>query len=101
MRELKLRPRARRDLAGIYAYTNENWSPDQADIYVAAIRAELEQIRIKPSLGRPVRGAQASFLRRPSGSHVIFYLVDAERIDVVRILHERMDFLAHLANDET
>jgi hypothetical protein len=30
----------------------------------------------------------------------IFYLVQADMLDVVRILHSRMDFMAHLANDD-
>lgn len=101
VRDLKLRPRARRDLSDIYAYTEKNWSPEQAERYIAAIRAEFSLIRAKPDLGRAVRGAQAPFCRRASGSHVIFYLVDDDRIDVVRVLHQSMDFTAHLANDET
>ena len=31
-----------------------------------------------------------------SGSHVIFFKVTGEGIDVVRILHQRMDFERHL-----
>ncbi len=43
---------------------------------------------------------QAPFLKRRSGSHVIFYLVSGTTLDVVRVLHANMDFSAHLANDD-
>ena len=32
----------------------------------------------------------------PCGSHVLFYRLTAEGIDVVRILHERMHFERHI-----
>ncbi|GIK50453.1 MAG: type II toxin-antitoxin system RelE/ParE family toxin [Hyphomonadaceae bacterium] len=100
-RELRLRPAARRDLAGIYTYTRRQWSRQQADRYVAALRAELERVRERPEIGRRLRDAQAPFLRRVCGSHVIFYLADDDVLDVVRILHASMDFAAHLANDDS
>jgi toxin ParE1/3/4 len=101
MLELRLRPNARRDVAGIWKYTHRHWSRAQADRYVSAIRAEIERLREKPSLGRPVKNAQAPFLKRKSGSHVIFYLVADGILDVVRVLHENMDFTIHLANDQS
>lgn len=100
MLDLRVRAVARRDLAGIWTYTKRRWSKDQADRYLAAINFEIERLREKPTLGRPVKNAQAPFLRRDSGSHAIFYLVDRQVLDVVRVLHSRMDFVAHLANDE-
>jgi toxin ParE1/3/4 len=99
--ELRLRPKARRDLAGIWTYTRRRWSRAQADRYVGAIYAEIEELRERPSLGRPAPIGKAPFLKRACGSHVIFYLVSENTLDVVRVLHERMDFPARLANDET
>lgn len=101
MRELRLRRTARRDLAEIYNYTRRRWSRQQADKYLAGIHAEIEQLREKPDIGRPLAGTQADFFRRKSGSHVIFYLAGESILDVVRVLHKAMDFTSHLANDET
>jgi toxin ParE1/3/4 len=100
MLELRLRPKARRDIAGIWTYTHRHWTRAQADRYVGAIRAEIERLREKPSLGRPVKNAQAPFLKRKTGSHVIFYLIDDRVLDIVRVLHESMDFAIHLTNDK-
>lgn len=101
MLDLQLRAAARRDRAGIWTYTKRRWSKDQADRYLAAINPEIERLREKPTRGRPVKDAQAQFLKRNSGSHVIFYLVDKQVLDIVRVLHSRMDFITHLANDDT
>ncbi|OQW60668.1 MAG: hypothetical protein A4S17_10320 [Proteobacteria bacterium HN_bin10] len=100
MLEVRLRPDARRDLAGIWVYTKRRWSRAQADKYVSAIRAEIGRLCRQPALGRAVNNMQAPFLKRRSGSHVIFYLVSGTTLDVVRVLHANMDFSAHLANDD-
>ncbi len=68
---------------------------------MAAINAELQRLRENPELGRGVKDAQAPFFRRTAGSHVIFYLVASDTLDVIRVLHASMDFLSHLANDDT
>ena len=36
-----------------------------------------------------------------SGRHCVFFEVDASRILVVRVLHDRMDHRRHLGADET
>jgi toxin ParE1/3/4 len=100
MLDIRLRSEARRDLKDVWRYTKQRWSVDQADTYLAKLNADIERLRKKPALGRPVKDAQAPFFKRASGSHVIFFLVHANTLDIVRILHERMDFTAHLANDD-
>lgn len=101
MFEVRIRPRARRDLSGIWTYTRRRWSVEQANRYLTSIHSEIARLRQNPKLGRPVQNAQAPFLKRACGKHVIFYLIDADALDVVRVLHESMDFSTHLANDET
>jgi toxin ParE1/3/4 len=101
MLELLLRPNAKRDLAGIWRYTCKKWSRAQADRYLSSLTAEIERLRRAPSLGRPVSNVQAPFLSRSCGSHVIFFLIEGDRLDVVRILHAQMDFVAHLAGDDS
>ena len=49
-----------------------------------------------PRRGRPCDDVRAGYFRHPVGSHVVFYRRVAGGIDVVRILHQRMDFQRHL-----
>jgi plasmid stabilization system protein ParE len=39
---------------------------------------------------------RAGYYKIPCGSHVLFYRLAADGIDVVRILHERMDNERHI-----
>jgi toxin ParE1/3/4 len=101
MLELQLRSRAKRDLSEIWRYTRQRWSRTQADRYLSLLHAEIETLRRSPTIGRQVNDVQAPFLCRVCGSHVIFYLVDEKTLDVVRVLHVQMDFVAHLAGNDT
>lgn len=98
MLELRLRPRARRDLDDIWDYTAKQWSPAQANRYVLEIRDAVTRLRTDPHLGRPVEGAV--FLKSACRSHVIFFWVDDSVLEVVRILHARMDFNSHLPTQD-
>jgi toxin ParE1/3/4 len=50
----------------------------------------------RPSLGRECTEVRRGYRMYPSGSHVLFYRQTADGIDVVRILHERMDYERHI-----
>jgi toxin ParE1/3/4 len=92
----QLRPAARRDLAEIWLDTAERWSVDQAENYLTAIEARLGRICEFPESYPEFVSQHGSFRKAPSGEHLIFYLVHAHLVDVVRILHNRSDFDASL-----
>ncbi len=50
----------------------------------------------RPSLGRKCTEVRRGYRMYPSGSHVLFYRHTADGIDIVRILHERMDYERHI-----
>jgi toxin ParE1/3/4 len=93
---LILLPAARRDLARIWSDTATRWDTAQADSYVLAINRRLEAIADFPSSYPEYRSRHGTFRKAPSGEHVIFYLAEPERVQVVRILHTRMDLDAQL-----
>ena len=100
MLELTVRPQARRDLREIWSYTRRRWSREQADRYIARLRAAISELRNHPDLGRPSNEVRPGLLRRLAERHVIYFRVTDERLLVVRILHGRMDPALHLANDD-
>lgn len=89
-------PRAQTDLEEIWDYTASRWDIDQAERYIRAIRAAIERLADDPQLGRGCDDIRAGYRKFPVGSHVLFYRVGAAGLDVVRILHRRMDFALHL-----
>lgn len=84
--------KAKFDINSIWLYTYENWSLEQAERYYDQLIAEIEHISEEPDTGRSfVRGGK-NFMYVPAGSHLIFYWVNSEmEIEVMRILHKRMD----------
>lgn len=90
-RDVILRPEAERDIAGIADYTVKQWGRRQARKYVADLRNAIQDLAINGTR-HPLEDALHSGLRRTrSGRHLVFYLIDANTVDVVRVLHERMD----------
>ncbi len=96
MSEWTLRPAAARDLSEIWDYTFDTWDLEQAEIYLEAIRVAFSRAAEAPSIGRPVGRPGKRQLRVKSGSHVIVYVRKKDGIDIVRVLHERMDLFRHL-----
>ena len=91
-----LSPRAQADLEEIWDYTAATRDTEQAEIYVRLLQEAIGAIAENPRRGRPCDEIRSGYRRYSAGSHVLFYrLVDAG-IDVVRILHSRMDFEQHL-----
>jgi toxin ParE1/3/4 len=89
--------RARDDLLGIWLYTAERWSPDQADLYLDRLEAGIARLSENPLAGTDVSSLRAGYRRLAVERHRIFYIVSSERIEIARVLHERMDVDPHLA----
>lgn len=93
MAKIIFRQEAIDDLNDIWAYIFEEWSENQADKYYATLKFTCLQISEDPKLGKEYDGINRHLLGLRSGKHIIFYRVITEdEIEVVRILHERMDF---------
>jgi toxin ParE1/3/4 len=91
-----LSPRAQADIEGIWDYTAAHWDRKQAELYVRQLRLAIEAIARDPRRGRSCDDVRAGYRRYPAGSHVLFYRLTDKGVDVVRILHARMDFDRHL-----
>ena len=87
-----LSPRAQQDLDEIWEYTPERWGVDQAEDYMRLIQRAIEIVAADPRKGRSSEEVRAGYHKYPAGSHLLFYRSVKEGIDVVRILHGRMDF---------
>lgn len=95
MPEFNLRPAAHADLDGIWEYTRRTWGERQADAYIRMLAAAFESLSAAPGLGLQRDELHPSLRVFRSGKHLIFYLA-TEPLDIVRVLHERMDFSSHL-----
>jgi len=92
MAKVILRQEAIDDLNSIWDYTFEKWSENQADIYYGAIKVACKEIGENRIVGKMYSGVSRNLLGLKSGKHIIFYhIISEDEIEVLRILHERMD----------
>lgn len=88
MKQWHLRPKALQDLVSIWHYTANEWGSDQADAYTLQIEHDLTAAANGSPLVRPYR----QFFRIKSGNHLcVFQYANDHDIQIIRILHERMD----------
>ena len=95
-RNFKLFPLARADLEEIWLYTLKTWSAAQADTYHRKFVIAFEALAAGTREGRNVDHIRQGYFRLAIGSHAIFYRESADEIEIVRVLHQRMDFERHL-----
>lgn len=92
----RLTPAAQRDLSSIWDFTEERWDGRQAETYLREIQSAIERIAEDPSRGRSCDGIRGGYRQYGIGSHLLFYVESPGGVDVIRILHQRMDPGLHL-----
>ena len=92
-----LSPAAQANLEQIWDYTHGLWGVDQAEEYLRELQRAIERVAANPRIGRACDEIRPGYRKLAAGSHTLFYRVTAEGvIDVVRVLHQRMDVDRHL-----
>ncbi len=79
------------DLEEIWLYTVEKWSAEQADRYYNLIFDEIKYICRHSNAGKPMEHIRKGYRASKVKSHLIFYRALNDTIEVIRILHERMN----------
>ena len=92
----RLLPLARADLEEIWRYSFETWSVEQADHYIGRLVEAFEALADGSRQGRPASHIRKGYLSLAVGSHLIFYRKPSADVEIVRVLHQRMDFHRHL-----
>ncbi len=79
------------DLEEIWLYTVEKWSIEHADRYYNLIFDEINYICKNINAGKSMEHVRKGYRASKVKFHFIFYRVVNDTIEVIRILHERMD----------
>jgi len=82
---------AKADLKAIARYTEKTWGREQRNRYLMQMDSTFKRLVELPNLGRQCDEISAGYRQFPVGKHLIFYRTHPEEIEIVRILHERMD----------
>lgn len=96
--KLRIARRAFADLDEINAESRRRWGQSQTRRYIAAINLLIERLCETP-YQFPALVDRPTHRKARSGQHLIIYRVDpdAGALNVVRILHERMDIETQLS----
>lgn len=94
-RTIRLTDRARMDLEEIWIYTLEKWSAARADTYYRDLVACFDSLAVGSKIGITTE-VRAGYRKAFCGSHVIYHVISDHHIDIIRILHKRMDVDQHL-----
>lgn len=96
-------PRAKHDILVVLRFTKERWGVSQAREYSALIREALRAIGADPARGKArddiVPGVFTYYIgqRGRPARHIVFYRIRSkETVEIIRLLHDAMDFAQHL-----
>jgi len=91
-----LRELAQNDLEEIWFYTYEEWGLVQADSYLQSLITRFDCLAKSPYSGRKRDDIKTDYYCFPEGTHLIFYTIHENTIDIIGIPHQRMDIVSHL-----
>ena len=95
-RTLRFSPKAKADLDQIWDHSLKEWGPERAEAYIHTIRSILNLMDQFPAMAKNAENIRPGLLKYAVGSHVLFLRITDRSINVVRILHQRMDHPRHL-----
>ncbi len=97
MKPYRLTRLAQSDLEGIWRYTVEQHSSRQADKYLDGLLASFEAIAENPTKGKSIDAVRPGYKKLTYGKHNIFFRLATENVvEIIRVLHVRMDIETRL-----
>ncbi|MDP7545873.1 MAG: type II toxin-antitoxin system RelE/ParE family toxin [Alphaproteobacteria bacterium] len=80
----------------MYNYTAGRWGLTQAETYIGELRDVCHELADGVRKGRDVGSIRAGYRKQICGSHFVFYRTTVAGLEIVRILHQRMNVEFHL-----
>ena len=94
--KLVVAPAAKNDLKDIYQYGLRQWGQIQSDNYLSAIKNQLWLLTEQPFIGVERAEILPNIRSLVVQRHTMFYRLQANQIEIIRILHGRQDALHQL-----
>jgi toxin ParE1/3/4 len=96
VKRLDVSESAQADLRAIRRYSMRAWGPERTSQYMSDLRDTMKGLLRGTVTSRNRDDLRPGLLMATSGRHVIFFEADQSRVLVVRVLHDRMDYVRHL-----
>lgn len=91
MRRVIKRARATVDLANVWTYSFGQWGAGHADFIIEELERRCAMLAEFPMTGADCDEISRGLRRLIVGHHLVFYFIREDWIEIVRVLHERMD----------
>ena len=82
---------AEEDLISMWRWGAQEWSGDIADRHLFDIERACERLTDDPMLGRARDELIADIRSLSVRPHIVFYRTAERQVEIVRVLHQRMD----------
>ncbi len=86
-----VRQKAQEDLISIWLYTAEQWGVEQAGRYLQQIEDKFIWLAENPKAGQLRSDLPPACYCMPCNSHLVFYDLGDDQIDIIRVMHQRAD----------
>ena len=93
---LVLSPAAQQDLQSIYQFGLRTWGQNQSSAYLHDLKEHLWILTTQPIMGVERTELEVAMRSFPVKSYVVFYRVQTNQVQIVRVLHGRQDPHRHL-----
>ena len=91
-----LSPRSLDDLKESYRHGVLNWGAVQASGYLNTLKACLWKLTEQPEMGVEREALLPNMRSFPVAHHIVFYRLQSDHIEIVRVLHTRQDPQRHI-----
>jgi toxin ParE1/3/4 len=90
--------KAKADLKSIAIYTQRKWGKNQRALYLKQFDDAFHLLADAPDMGANCDFIQLGYRKLPHSGHVIYYRILGDtHIEIIRILHKRMDVQMNLS----
>lgn len=96
MPEYRVTRAAETDLEEIWRHTHKTWGLAQADRYIDKLAETFQYLAENPMQASACDHIRRGYRRALVENHVIYFRLADGGIDIIRVLHERMDAPRHL-----
>ena len=94
--QLVIAPAAKADLKDIYQYGLRQWGQAQSDSYLENLKDHFWSLTEQPLMGVERPELLPGVRSLPIESHTLFYRVNTDTVEIIRVLHGRQDPQRHL-----
>lgn len=92
MKNYILTRKAEEDIREIWNYTAEEWDKEQAENYLSGLEDKIIRASETPeAIARDRTEIEDGYMSFLYESHVVFFKRKLDQIEVIRVLHQRMD----------